>query len=193
MLVRLVYLKMATGKDAMKTLLCAVSILLLPIGGFCQSDGVNPPIDPRTNMEGYPTSRLAYQLPSLKYLSRRQVQFWQARKSGSVKSAKAIITDSASVTSYTGAEDGKQLINQIKTGVCKVNSFKLENFMFNSANSTTGVLTYRAIQDATCDGKPLPQIVQVKVGYSNPDGKWLVTFYVEEIPNPSTRRDHLPH
>jgi len=144
-------------------------------------------------MEGFPTSRLAIQPPSLKDLSSKQVQFWQACKSASAKRVKGIFPDKAVVMSYTGAISGKQFISQIETGVCKVNSFKLDDFAFRLINSTSGVLTYHAIQDAMCTGKPLPQDLQVEIGYLNNDGRWKIEFYVEDKPNHSKGRTDLPN
>ena len=176
----------------MKLFFWCVLMFLFPVEGFCQWDGLNPPIDPRTNMEGFPTSRLAFQPPSLKVLSSKQAQFWQARKSGSAKTVKEIIPDKATVMSYTGAIDGKRFISQIETGVCKVNSFKLDDFAFRLINSTSGILTYHAIQDAVCTGMPLPQNLTVEVGYLNDDGRWEIAFYVEDKLNPS-KRSRVPN
>lgn len=144
-------------------------------------------------MEGFPTSSVVIQPPSLKDLSSKQVQIWQARKSRSAKTLTGIIPDKAAVMSYTGATDGKQFISQIETGVCKVNSFKLDDFAFRLINSTSGVLTYRAIQDTRCAGKPLPQDLQVEVGFLNRDGRWKIAFYVEDKLDPSKGRTGLPN
>ena len=140
-------------------------------------------------MEGFPTSTVVIQPPSLKDLSSKQVQLWQARKSRSTKTVKGIMPDKTVVMSYTGATDGKRFISQIETGVCKVNSFKLSDFAFRLINSTSGVLTYHAIQDAMCTGKPLPPDLRVEIGYLNTDGRWKMAFYVEDKPaGPDTGR-----
>lgn len=170
-----------------------ILMISLSVEGSCQWDGLNPPIDPRTNMEGFPTSSVVIQPPSLKDLSSKQVQLWQARKSRTTKTVTEIIPDKAAVMSYTGATDGKRFISQIETGVCKVNSFKLDDFAFRLINSTSGVLTYHATQDTMCTGKRLPQDLKVEVGYLNHDGRWKIAFYVEDKLNPSKGRTGLPN
>ncbi|MDE3063209.1 MAG: hypothetical protein KGJ51_09130 [Acidobacteriota bacterium] len=88
------------------------------------------------------------------------------------------------VTSFTGAYNGKQLVNQIETGTCRVSSFKLKNFDVKKPNQTSLVLTYTAIQNAACAGKSLPHEVRVEVAYFNVAGNWTMSYYLEELPNP---------
>lgn len=133
-------------------------------------------------MQGFPSSSLASEQPSLKALIAKQQRLWQARKAGDVKAAKELLGLKASVTSYSGAKDGRELIAQIEAGACTVRSFQLSHFALKYTNPTAGVLTYHAAQDAVCNGKQLPQAVQVKAGYWNTDGRWVVSFYVEELP-----------
>jgi hypothetical protein len=159
--------------------LCLMWLSLSTVG-LCQQ--VNPPIDPRTNMNGYPTSSLAYRQPSLKDLETKQEALWRARETGNAKAAKKLLGPKASVTSYSGAKDVQELIAQVGSGVCKVKSFELTDFTLKYDSPTTGVLSYKAAQDAVCEGRPLPPNVNVKVAYWNIDGKWAVSFYVEEIP-----------
>ncbi len=167
--------------SAMRTFLYCCLILTLSPMGFCQ-EGVNPPIDPRTNMQGFPASPLAYEQPSLKALMAEQQKLWQARKTGDAKAAKKILGGKTSIMSYTGAKDGRELIAQIEAGTCKVNSFKLTNFTLKYTNTTAGVLIYQASQDAACGAKHLPEAIRVRAGYWNVDGKWVMSFYVEERP-----------
>ncbi|MGA8041941.1 MAG: DUF4440 domain-containing protein, partial [Terracidiphilus sp.] len=174
----------AASKKGMKIFLSRVAMLLLAVSGFCQSGGVNPPMDPRTNMEGFPASRLSAEPPSVKDLSKSQTMLWRAREQGNAKLARAILPDTAAVVSSTDAVDGKQFTRQIEAGVCHVKSFKLEDFKFHSANPTTAVLTYDAIQDAACNGHPLPRTLRVQVGYDGGQGRWKISFYVEESQRP---------
>jgi len=158
-------------------LYCAL-VVALSLAGFCQD--ANPPFDPR----GFPTSRR--EPPSLKTLAKDQQNLWQARVTGNVNVAQAILHDYAMVTSYTGAINGKQLINQIATGVCKVNSFSLTHFVLESSHPGLKEFTYSALQDATCNDKHLPRTLQITVGYVDDGGDWTVAYYHEEISNGST-------
>jgi hypothetical protein len=146
--------------------------------------GQNPPPDARVGVEGYDATRLSTPPPSFNSLVKKQTDLWQARKDGDARSARKIVSGALTVTSFTGANNGKQLVNQIETGTCRVSSFKLKNFALKKPNQTSLVLTYNAIQNAACAGKTLPHEVRVEVAYFNVAGKWSMSYYLEELPNP---------
>ncbi len=153
---------------------------LAPSSGY----GQNPPPDARVGIEGYDATRLSTPQPSFTSLVEKQSRLWQARKNGDARSARKIVTGKLTLTSVTGANNGKQFIHQIEAGTCKVSSFKLKDFDVRKPNQTSLVLTYNAIQNAACAGKTLPHEVLVKVGYWNEAGDWTMIYYLEELPNP---------
>jgi hypothetical protein len=133
-------------------------------------------------MNGYPTSSLAYRQPSLKDLEAKQESLWRTRETGNAKAAKKLLGSKASVTSYSGAKNAEELLAQFGAGVCRMKRFQLTDFALKYDSPTASVLTYQAAQDATCDGRQLPPNVNVNVGYWNTDGRWVVSFYIEEVP-----------
>jgi hypothetical protein len=92
-------------------MLCLIFLSLSPIG-FCQQ--VNPPVDPRTNMNGYPTSSLAYRQPSLKDLEAKQESLWRTRETGNAKAAKKLLGSKASVTTIPAPKMLKNSLRRLE-------------------------------------------------------------------------------
>ncbi len=162
------------------------SALFLVLFAFSLScgDGQNPPPDARVGIEGYDATRLDTPQPSFRSLVEKQARLWQARKNGDARAAGKIVAGTLTVTSFTGANNGKQFVDQIEAGTCRLSSFKLKDFDVKKPNQTSLILTYNAIQNAACAGKTLPPEVLVKVGYLNVAGNWTMSYYLEERPNP---------
>ena len=160
----------------MRLTCCLALIALVTAGGYAQ----NPPPDARAGIEGYDATRLSTPAPTLKSLIEKQTRLWQARKNGDARSAKKIVAGKLTVSSFTGASNGKQFVEQIETRTCKVSSFKLNDFGVKQPNQTSLLLTYNAKQSAACAGKTLPSRIRVKVGFLNMAGNWPMAYYLEE-------------
>jgi hypothetical protein len=157
----------------MKSLLVFLCYLLFSATTFAQLDGLNPTADPRTNLNGYPTSRPPTGgSPSLKVLSAKETKLWQARVTGKSDSIKQFVSDDAAITSDTGAANKQQWIKQIESGACMVKTYKLKDFVLKVLSPTAIVITYRADQDASCNSKSLPPSVDVNATYAKVQGKW---------------------
>ena len=155
---------------------CLALFALVPACGYAQ----NPPPDARVGIEGFDATRLSTPPPSFNSLVKKQKDLWLARKNGDARSAKKIIASTLTVSSFTGASNGKQFVDQIETKVCKVSSFKLNDFHVKKPNQTSLLLTYNATQSAACAGKPLPTSIRVKVSFLNVAGNWTMAYYLEE-------------
>jgi hypothetical protein len=159
----------------MRLTCCLALIALVPARGYAQ----NPPPDAREGIEGYDATRLSTPAPTFKSLIENQTRLWQARKNGDARSAKKIVAGTLTVSSFTGASNGKQFVDQIEARACTVSSFKLEDFDIKKPNQTSLLLTYNATQSAVCAGKTLPSSIRVKVGYLNVSGNWTMAYYLE--------------
>jgi Domain of unknown function (DUF4440) len=168
----------------MKSFLACLSFLFFSTTTLAQWDGLNPPIDPRTNMDGYPTSRRAGDSPTLKDLSSRETKLWQARVSGKTDSISQSVSEDATIASSTGAANRKELIAQAETGVCTIRSYRLQNFVLKLATPEAALITYRAEQDGACNGKALPQTLNVSTSYIKRHGKWWSVSYQETAAAP---------
>jgi hypothetical protein len=183
----------------MKSLLFCLTLMLFSAMALAQGNQgtigapVNPPIDDRTNIEGYPTSRPGMLPPSLKRLSGSETKLWQARVSGKTDLIKKLMTESASFVSTTGAKNRKQWIEAIETGACTLKSYKLADFVVEDTSPTEvsisrsgtsiryprALIRYRAEQDGACNGKPLPRTVTVVSTYAYLGETWRNVYYEE--------------
>lgn len=158
------------------------------MSAFARRDELNPPVDQRANVEGYPTLRLPTkgQPHSLKDLSRQQRQLWSSRATGNASLISQFVSGDATLVTCTGAASRRELKAQIKAGNFRLRNYRLEDFDLQSSSSTTSVISYRAVQDAICGGKPLPSPISVTVSYIKRRGKWWIISYKESIPAAST-------
>jgi hypothetical protein len=82
--------------------------------------------------------------------------------------------------SADGVEAGKQnVIANIENNTCEVKSFSFSDWAVHRVSNNTAILTYRATQDAVCDGEKLPEKVVAAAVYVRQYGRWLVTSYQE--------------
>jgi hypothetical protein len=166
----------------MKSLLVGISLVLLSTTAFAQQQTANPLGDGRLNYpQGFPTSQVgvpAY--PSLKDLSKKETKIWQARANAKLDPIRHLVSDDATIASTTGVTNRMELIAQVKSGVCKITSYRLENFVLKLSSPTAVTISYRAEQDAACNGKPLPAALNVTATYLNHEGRWLNSSYEEK-------------
>ena len=60
---------------------------------------------------------------------------------------------------------------------CVVKSYAVDNFKVMRFDANTAVLTYRAEQDTTCNGNPVPSPVWVNSLYVKRGNRWLNAVY----------------
>ncbi len=77
-----------------------------------------------------------------------------------------------------GVTDKAQTVKSIAAD-CEVKSFSLDNFKFVMLTKDSAMMTYTAMQDAVCSGKPIPLHVLPTVVYVKRGGKWLQALYTE--------------
>ena len=170
----------------MRSLLVCVSLVLFSATAVSQQQNPNPLGDGRLNYpQGFPTSHVTVtDPPSLKYLSSRENKLWQARANGKPDPIRKLVSDDATIASFTGATNRHELIAQVETGACRITSYRLGDFALKHVSPTEVTITYRAEQNAVCNGKALPQILIVTVTYLDHYGKWLSTLYDEKSTTP---------
>ncbi len=69
---------------------------------------------------------------------------------------------------------GKQeTIEAIEQGTCDVEGFSLSDWAVHPVSEDTAILTYRATQDAICDGVKNPENVILSAVYVRQNGIWM--------------------
>jgi hypothetical protein len=110
-------------------------------------------------------------------LEKQAAEAWK-NKNGSF--FQTFLSEDTSVLGSMGLIDSKsQIVSAISGANCEVKSYSLSNFRVAMLTKDTAVLTYKAIQDVTCDGKPEPAEVWSSSVYVKRGGKWLAAFHQE--------------
>ena len=115
-----------------------------------------------------------------KALQSKEQMGWQAWKDHDQKVFDQILPDDA-INIVGGTMDkGKQ---QIMKGAfdpgCQVASFSLSNFSYMWLDKDTVLMTYDAMQDATCGGQKVPGKVYASSIWQKKSGKWMSPFHQE--------------
>ena len=105
---------------------------------------------------------------------------WQAWKDKDPKAFQEMIPDDVVNIADGMIEHGKQaILKDLSSGVCSVNSFALSDFSFQWLDKDAVMLTYTAVQDATCAGKKQPGKVIASSLWMKKNGKWVSPFHQE--------------
>jgi hypothetical protein len=115
-----------------------------------------------------------------KTLESKEKMGWQAWKDHDAKPVEPMTPDDALSVADGGVFKGKeQLLKSITDARCAVNSFSLSDFSYMWLDKETVVMTYTAMQDATCDGKKQSEKVFATSIWQKKAGKWMSPFHQE--------------
>src|SRR5258708_32019312 len=90
-----------------------------------------------------------------KSLVATEKKLWEAWKNKDPKPFKTTLAADSVMIGEQGIADKATAIKGI-TADCTVKSYSLSDFKLSMANSSVGVLTYKATIDATCSGNSVP-------------------------------------
>ena len=104
---------------------------------------------------------------------------WEAWKKGDAAPFKTHLTEDSMMITTGGVSSKEQAIKDITSGQCKVTSYSLSDMKVRTVTSDTAILTYKAAQDAICEGNKIPAEVYASSVYVKQGGKWLAASYQE--------------
>ena len=105
---------------------------------------------------------------------------WEGWKNGDAKPFEKDLTADSMNISATGITTGKaQVIKDMMSAHCKVTSYSLADVKLHQLSKDSAMLTYKASQDAVCDGKKIPDEVYASSVYVNQNGAWKAASYHE--------------
>jgi hypothetical protein len=99
---------------------------------------------------------------------------WKNNESGYLQS---LVSEDAMIVDETGVADKAQYMKNFFSSGCTVKSYSLSNFKFVMLAKDTAIMTYKAIQDAVCDGKQLPATQWTSSLYVKRGSKWENVFF----------------
>ena len=91
---------------------------------------------------------------------------------------KAMSTQSVNVGSG-GVAGTEQALKDLGSSDCKVASYALADTKFTWFDKNTVMMTYKADQDATCNGQKIPGTVWASSLWVNKDKQWKAAFHQE--------------
>src|SRR6185312_2272645 len=105
---------------------------------------------------------------------------WQAWKDKDPKAFQDMIPDDVVNIADGTVDRGKQnILKNLSSGVCAVNSFSLSDFSFQWIDKDAVMMTYTAVQDVACNGKRQPGKVIASSLWVKKGGKWMSPFHQE--------------
>lgn len=103
---------------------------------------------------------------------------WEAFKNKNGSWFQNNLTDDYTFVNPYVIQDKSQIVKDIAGG-CEVKSYSLDKFKFVMMTKDSARLTYKATQDAVCDGNALPKNVSSTSVFGRRGGKWRQSLYME--------------
>lgn len=105
---------------------------------------------------------------------------WEAWKDADWDVFRANLVEDAVNNGAGGVMAGRDaMLSEMAGSPCEVAGYSLGDFQVHRVAAGTAILTYRAEQQATCDGETLPSPVWVSAVYVNEGGTWKNALYQE--------------
>jgi hypothetical protein len=79
----------------------------------------------------------------------------------------------------SGGRTGYEEMSTDPGGDCEVKGFSLSDYQLTRLGDGAAILTYRAVQEATCSDHTLPSPVMASSVYVKDGGKWKSAMYQE--------------
>jgi hypothetical protein len=106
-------------------------------------------------------------------------QAWEAWKNKNGEFFQAMLTED-SINVGAGGVDNKAAVIKFTSGpMCDIKSYSLDSFQVVMTDKKTAILTYKAMQDGTCDGKSIPAAVWAATMFVKRGNKWVSSFHQE--------------
>lgn len=115
-----------------------------------------------------------------KALQSKEQLGWQAWKDHNAKPLEGMIPEqSINIADGTITKGTQQILNGVANSGCQVASYSLSDFSYMWLDKDTVMMTYVAMQDATCSGKKQAPNVLASSLWQKKGGKWVSPFHQE--------------
>jgi Domain of unknown function (DUF4440) len=109
---------------------------------------------------------------------------WAAWKERNAQFYRTFLSEDHVEVYGTGVLDKNAVLQTVGSAACEVRSYVVDSFELHMLDATTALLTYRAAQDTSCGGHPVPSPAWVSSLYLKRGDRWLNVFY-QQSPTPS--------
>ena len=104
-------------------------------------------------------------------------QAWESWKNKDIDFFKTLLAEDAISVNSGGVFDKPQILEFYAS--CEVKSYSLDDFKFRMLDKNSALITFKAKQNANCDGEKNPSNVRVSSVYVKRNGKWQNMLYME--------------
>ena len=104
---------------------------------------------------------------------------WEAWKNHDTKWTEENYSSKGLGFGKTGRMDKAAMIKSMTDAKCDIKSYSLSDDNMHMLGSDVAVLTFKGVQDGTCDGKKVPAAVWASSVYVREADKWKALLYVE--------------
>jgi len=104
-------------------------------------------------------------------------QSWMAWKNRDGKFFQDFLSDDHVEVGFGGPANKALVVGFVGSPACVVKSYSVDRFELTVFDSHTALLTYHAVQDTTCGGKPVPSPAWVSSLYVKRGNSWLNALY----------------
>ncbi|MGE5243200.1 MAG: nuclear transport factor 2 family protein [Betaproteobacteria bacterium] len=108
---------------------------------------------------------------------------WEAWKGRNAAFFESFLTDDHLEVGTSGVAGKSAVVASVRTPQCEVRRYALSGFRTAVINSETIALVYRAEQETTCFGKPVPSPAWATSIYVRRSGRWQNVLY-QQTPTP---------
>ena len=161
--------------------LFAIALAVPVLFAACQPPATNTAANTAnaTNTANTNTAKPAAAAPTKESLMAIEKGGWEAWKNRDVKWSEDNYSDKVMNISSTGRVDKAGAIKTFNEQKCEIKSYALSDDQMQMVGPDVAVLTFRAAQDYTCDGKKGPANVRSGSIYVREGDKWKAAFYAE--------------
>lgn len=112
-------------------------------------------------------------------------QLWEAWKNKDGNTFQRLLSADSIGVGRGGVDNRAAIIRDISGSDCVVRSYSFDNIQVTMLDRNTAILTYKAMQDATCGGQVIPPSVWASSVYVRRNGRWQAAFHQETPATPT--------
>ena len=121
---------------------------------------------------------------SQKIIISTEKKLWEAWKTKQSKVFKTYLSADSVMIGDAGVATKAEAVKELEEMACEIKSYDLSEIKVLFLNNDAAFMTYKAAQDGTCGGQPVPAAVWASSAYVKRGGKWFAASHQETPAKP---------
>jgi hypothetical protein len=121
---------------------------------------------------------------SQKIIISTEKKLWEAWKNKQSKVFKTYLSADSVMIGDAGVATKAEAVKELEEMACEIKSYDLSEIKVLFLNNDAAFMTYKAAQDGTCGGQPVPAAVWASSAYVKRGGKWFAASHQETPAKP---------